>query len=89
MTEHAQSAQQTERNSSLENLSNEERQFVQKANNAGLAVSFTPQGSSERLTFLPSETQIRNSENSRSLSSNPEEGLPRCSARTEWRRTPA
>ena len=76
MTEHAQSAQQTERNSSLENLSNEERQFVQKANNAGLAVSFTPQGSSERLTFFPSETQIRNSENSRSLSSNPEEGLP-------------
>ena len=76
MTEHAQSGQQTGRNPSLENLSNEERQFVQKANNAGLAVSFTPQGSSDKLTFLPSEAQIRNSENSRSLSSNPEEGLP-------------
>ena len=76
MTEYAQSGQQTGINQSLENLSNEERQFVQKANNAGLAVSFTPHGSSNKLTFFPSESQIRNAENARSLSSNPEEGLP-------------
>ena len=60
----------------LEALSNEERQFVQKANNAGLAVSFTPQGASSALTFFPSSAQIKNAAASRQSSPNPEKGLP-------------
>ena len=76
MAENSLSTPTTGTTQNLEALSNEERQFVQKANNAGLAVSFTPQGSSERLTFLPSSAQIKNATASRQSSPNPEQGLP-------------
>ena len=75
MAENSLSTPTTETMQNLEALSNEERQFVQKANNAGLAVSFTPQGASSALTFLPSSAQIKNAAASRQSSPNPEKGL--------------
>lgn len=76
MAENSLSTPTTGTTQNLEALSNEERQFVQKANNAGLAVSFTPQGASSALTFLPSSAQIKNATASRQSSPNPEQGLP-------------
>lgn len=57
-------------------LSDDERQFIQKANNAGLAVSFTPQGADKPVTFLPSENQQQNAEKTRDLNKSTEQGLP-------------
>ena len=76
MAENSLSTPTTGTTQNLEALSNEERQFVQKANNAGLAVSFTPQGASSALTFLPSSAQIKNAAASRQSSPNSEQGLP-------------
>ena len=76
MTDNAQSIQPTQETNNLDMLTREEREFVRKANNAGLAVSFTPNGSAEKLTFLPSHAQVQNAELSRSASFNPEQGLP-------------
>lgn len=60
----------------FEALSNEERLFVQKVNNAGLAVSFTPQNSDKKMTFLPSDAQIRNAKLSRTEKQEEEGKIP-------------
>lgn len=67
--------QQTQTLPDMHSFSKEEQQFIQKATNAGLAISFTPQGMNEPVTFFPSASQIENATQQRSLSENPQQGL--------------
>lgn len=67
--------QQNQTSLNMNSLSAEERQFVQKAMNAGLAVSFTPNGGKEPITFTPSKAQIENASMHRKGLTNTEQGM--------------
>ena len=61
-----------ERKQILQHLSNEEILFIQKANNAGHSISFTPKGENTPILFTPTKAQIINAQKSRASIKTPE-----------------
>ena len=57
-------------------LTPQELEFVQKANNAGLFVSFTPKNADATYLFAPTRAQFKNAENSRKRNKKETDRLP-------------
>ena len=67
---------QEERNQQIQSLTPEEQAFVQKANNAGLFVSFQPENKDATFLFAPTKAQYKNAQQARQNTIIPTDRLP-------------